>query len=150
MHRVFPIIPPSSPATFWFFLGFVVLFLALAVFMGFLGYSTKNIKFEINSEGLKIRGAVYGRFIEKTSLIKEEARLIDLNTVEKYQPGRKMNGTSLPGYNEGWFRLKNGEKALLFVTDRKKVIYIPTKENYSLMFSSSKPEEFLVSINELW
>jgi hypothetical protein len=149
MSRVFPIIPPSSPATFWVFTGSVIFFLLLAVFFGFLGYSARNTKFELTSEGLQIKGGVYRRFIPKSSLIREEAKILDLNAIEEFQTARRINGTSLPGYNEGWFKLKNGEKALLFVTDRSGVVYIPTKENYSVLLSTSRPEEFLTLMKEL-
>ena len=62
----------------------------------------------------------------------------------------KNEWVGLPGYSEGWFRLVNGEKALLFVTDRSRVVYIPTKDGYSILLSTSKPEELLKSMDELW
>ena len=33
------------------------------------------------------------------------------------RPGLRTMGTGLPGYRAGWFRLRNGEKALLYLTE---------------------------------
>jgi hypothetical protein len=52
-------------------------------------------------------------------------------------------GTGLPGYQAGWFRLRNGEKALLDLTDRRRAVYIPTGAGYSLLLSPADPDGFL-------
>ncbi len=49
----------------------------------------------------------------------------------------------MPGYRAGWFRLANGEKALLYVTDPHKVAYVPTRAGYSLLLSVDRPTEFV-------
>ena len=58
-------------------------------------------------------------------------------------PARRTMGTGLPGYQSGWFRLKNGEKALLYLTDRTKAVYVPTTEGYGLLLSPDDPDGFL-------
>ena len=52
-------------------------------------------------------------------------------------------GTAVPGYRSGWFRLANGEKALLYVTARERVVHVPTTEGFCLLLSVSEPERFL-------
>ena len=81
--------------------------------------------------------------------MKEGVRIIDLNTQTEYKPRIRTNGIGLPGYEEGWFKLRNNEKALLFVTDYSRVVYIPTDKGYSLLLSVSSSEEFRRSL-ELW
>ena len=54
----------------------------------------------------------------------------------------------MPGYNAGWFRLKNGSKALLALTDRSSVVYIPTTEDYSILLSVADPEAFLAAARQ--
>ncbi len=39
--------------------------------------------------------------------------------------------------------LGNGEKALLYLTDRKRAVYIPTTAGYSLLLSPADPDGFL-------
>ena len=68
----------------------------------------------------------------------------------EFKPIRRTNGIGLPGYSAGWFKLANGEKALLFVTDRGKVVYMPTTDGYSVLLSTVNPEEFLESLNKEW
>ena len=66
------------------------------------------------------------------------------------KPARRTNGIGLPGYSEGWFKLANGERALLFVSDKVNVVYIPTREGYSVLLSTANHEEFLESLNKEW
>jgi hypothetical protein len=40
----------------------------------------------------------------------------------------------------------NGEKSLLFVTDRKRVVYVPTRDGYSVMMSVPQPEQFVATL----
>ena len=58
-------------------------------------------------------------------------------------------GTGLPGYQAGWFRLRNGEKALLYLTDRARAVYIPTTAGYSLLLSPADPDGFLSQLRSL-
>jgi len=117
---------------------------------GFIGYWSRNTKFELTDGGLQIRGEIYRRFIPKSSLVREDAKMLDLNAEREYQPRLRTNGIGLPGYNAGWFKLRNGKKALLFITDPSRVVYIPSKEGYAVLLSTSQPEEFLTLIEELW
>jgi hypothetical protein len=147
--KVFPIIPASAK-TMWVILSVAVVLIAVVALFAFIVYSTKNAKFEVTDGGLRIKGALYGRFIPKGTLVKEGATIMNLNTETEFQPKTRTNGIGLPGYSEGWFRLKNGEKALLFLTDRTKVVYLPTTKDYALMLSAKHPEEMLKWIGELW
>lgn len=49
----------------------------------------------------------------------------------------------MPGYAVGWFRLKNGEKALAAVTARDNVFYMRTKDGYSILLSLAAPNSFI-------
>jgi hypothetical protein len=55
-------------------------------------------------------------------------------------------GTGLPGYQSGWFRLANGESALVYLTDRSKAVHIPTTLGYSLLLSPDDPDGFLAAL----
>ena len=146
MSKVFPITPASIGV-----LSVVgIILIPLIFLMGFIAYSARNTRFEVNGEGLRIKGAIYGRFIPKESIIIEDSRILNLNVERELKPIMRTNGIGLPGYSEGWFKLANGERALLFVTDRFNVVYVPTTEGYSVLLSTVYPEEFLESLNEEW
>ncbi len=148
MVRAFGIVPASATA-FIFLLAIGVLLIALLGFLAFTGYSARNTKFEVGDQGLRIDGCLYGRFIPREQIVPEGVRIINLDTQPEYKPRIRTNGIGLPGYRAGWFRLKNNEKALLFVTDYSKVVYVPTKQDYSVLVSASNSEEFCQTI-KLW
>jgi len=146
MSKVFPITPASIRA--FSVIGIVII--PVILIMGLVAYSAINTRFEINDEGLHIKRAIYGRFIPKESIIVENSRNVNLNSDRELKPVRRTNGIGLPGYSEGWFKLANGERALLFVSNRANVIYLPTTEGYSVLLSTVNFEEFLESLNEEW
>ena len=148
MARTFDITPASS-APLITILAIGIFLILLLGFFAFIGYSARNTKFEVSDQGLQIKGGIYGRFIPKEEVDRENVKIINLNTDPEYKPRIRTNGIGLPGYSEGWFKLKNKEKALLFVTDRSNVVYIPTNKDYSVLLSVSNSEEFYQSM-ELW
>jgi hypothetical protein len=62
------------------------------------------------------------------------------------RPRSRRLGTGLPGYAAGWFRLNNGERALVYLTRPKPVLYVPTTLGYSLLLSPQDPENLLAAI----
>jgi hypothetical protein len=141
MERIYGIIPASS-APYVFILVFGLLLIALVGFFVFIGYSSRHVSFEVSDQGLRISKATYGRFIPKEEIAVEGVKVINLNLDSEYKPRLRTNGIGLPGYAEGWFKLKNNEKALLFVTDNSSIVYIPTTGDYSVLLSVREAEEF--------
>jgi hypothetical protein len=146
--KIYPI-TQASPAASWTTTLSIPLFLALAGLFGYFTFSVKHAKFVLNDVGLHIKNDIYGRIIPKEQLKVSLARIVDLTVDEEYKPKMRTNGLGLPGYQSGWFRLKNGEKALMFLTDRKQAIYIPTINNYSLLISPENPEGFLEDVKRI-
>ena len=148
MAKTFEITPASAAPFITIGAIGIVLILLIGLFV-FIGYSARNAKFEVNDQGLQIKAAIYGRFIPKEEIVGENVKIINLNTDAEYKPRLRTNGVGLPGYSQGWFKLSNDEKALLFVTDRSQVVYIPTSQNYSILLSVSNADEFCQA-TELW
>ncbi len=146
MSQVFPIGPASSK-TLWSIGVFAVLMLVMLCLCLVIAYSSQQVKFKINEQQMIITGDLYGRTIPLTSLVIDKAKVIKLEKSSPYQPRWRTNGIGLPGYQSGWFKLKNGEKALLFVTEYNQVVYLPTVEGYSLLISVKQPRELLNTIN---
>lgn len=127
-------------------LGFLGVLL-IAIF-GFPVYSSRHVGILANDQRLQIRGDLYGRSINLSSLNLAVAKIVNLREDRELRPRWRTNGIGLPGYQAGWFKLADGEKALLFVTDPTAVVYIPTGEGYSLLLSVSDPPRFLASIKK--
>lgn len=145
MSEVFQLVP-ASDKTLWVLGGIALLLIGLLCLFGCLAYSSRHTRFEISPEGLTISGGLHGRTISAESLVLEEAKRVDLSGDSEYRLRTRTNGTGLPGYQAGWFKLRNGEKALVFVTDLERVVYIPTTEGYSVLLSVAAPEKFLEAL----
>ena len=143
--QVFTIVPGGN-GPLWLLAGISVLLLLMIAMFAWLAYSSRHTRFEVSPEGLRIANTMYGRVIPASALLVEDARALDLGRERQYRPKWKTNGSGLPGYQAGWFKLRNGEKSLLFVTDRSRVVYVPTRDGYSVMLSVTHPEQFLESL----
>ena len=148
MRQVFPIIPASS-GPFWFLGGLSVLLVGLLILFACLAYSSRHVKFEVSAEGLRITGDIYGRMIPAQALAADQTRAVDLTRDREHRPSWRTNGAGLPGYKAGWFRLVNGEKGLVFVTNPKSVVFIPTQQGYSVLLSVAQPDEFVQAIRQI-
>jgi hypothetical protein len=139
MEKVFGIFPAGSGAYTFIWVFSLVIGLILVGLIGLfvsLGYQARHAAFTVSEQGLKIGPGLYSRLIPKEKIDREGVRVIDLNVETGYQPKWRTNGAGLPGYDAGWFKLKNKKKALVFLTDRSSVVYIPTSENYSVLLSA--------------
>ena len=116
--------------------------LLIAALLGFLTWISRRVRFELDPQGLRIRGP-YGRLIPRESIDLENARMVDLKNDSSYRRAIRTNGIGMPGFAAGWFRFKGGRSALLFVTDRTKVVSIPTHLGYEVLLSPAEPEAFL-------
>ncbi|MCA9393999.1 MAG: hypothetical protein KC900_07335 [Candidatus Omnitrophica bacterium] len=145
--NVFPIIPASTKA-WWFIAIICVILAAVFVLMLYVGYSFQNSKVIVEGDRIRLVGDLWGRSIPFHKLELAKARITDLGKGSEYRPRVRTCGTGLPGYASGWFRLANKEKALLYVTRRDNVVYIPTTDGYSLLLSVQEPERFLEMLRQ--
>ena len=146
--QVFPIPPASGRGILWFFIIIIVILIGVTLMLGWAAWSTRHSRAEISPAGLKLVGDLWGRTIPLDHLELNEARVVDLRGEPDLIPRRRTMGTALGDYSAGWFRLRGGEKALLYLTDRRRVVYIPTLDGYSLLLSQSEPRRFLDALHE--
>ncbi len=142
MSEIFPIHAASGrpgSLVLLFVLGLVALFL-------FIGYSARATRYVVSEEGVAIQRTLYGRALGWDELVTEEARLVDLDGTPELQPVLRTNGIGLPGYRAGWFRLRGGGRALLFLTRSEGVVAVPTTGGFTLLLSPADPEGFLAAL----
>jgi hypothetical protein len=138
---------PAAPArALWFLAAVIAMLLGLLLLFGYFVVASRTTRYEISTAGLAIRGTLYGRTLPWSSLLPEEARIVDLATTSELQPNLRTNGLGLPGYKAGWFSLRRAGKGLLFLTDRSRVVVVPTRLGYTLLLSASEPERFIQSL----
>ena len=143
--EVFQIAPASARSLLLLPIGLIpVVVVAFVLGASFIGM--RNARFELSSTGLRLNGDLYGRTIPAADLRGGAARRVNIDESSEYRPARRTLGTGLPGYRAGWFRLRNGEKALLYVTDPTRIVYIPTRAGYAVMLTPSDPDGFLKAL----
>jgi hypothetical protein len=145
MKEIFPI-EPGSAGPIWVFLVLLILFIVLTGLFAYFIYSSRNSVIELDERGIAIRNSLYGRVIPWSSIRKEGVKVVDLQSSADLKLTGRRNGVGLPGYYAGWFRLRGGSKALAFVTNRRSVVYIPTSEDYVLLFSAKDADRLVGSI----
>jgi PH (Pleckstrin Homology) domain-containing protein len=146
MPEVFHIVPASNRAAATLVPLAGLLFIVLVGTVALLGASIRGSRqssFELTPAGLRLRGDLYGRLVRASELRGGAARVIDLQQERRLRPTMRTIGTAVPGYRAGWFRLADGEKALLYVTDPRRVVYVPTRAGYALLLSVDRPTEFV-------
>ena len=148
MTEFFPMVPVTGKVWIWFG-GLSALFIGIAVLILLLGWGAARAGFEVSPAGLHLKSALYGRMVPASSLDLARARRVDFRIDDDLRPRVRTNGIGLPGYLAGWIKLRNGEKALSFLSDRSRVVYIPTTEGYSLMLSVSDPDMFLSRLRQV-
>jgi hypothetical protein len=141
-------IAETSRGPYWVMLPVLVILLVVGALVAVTLHGARNSRFELSHEGLRLRGDLYGRFIPREQLVVSGARRLDPRDTSLHPSARTL-GTGLPGYQAGWFRLGTGEKALLYLTDRSRAVYIPTLAGYSVLLSPDNPDAFLGALARL-
>jgi len=145
MPEVFAIVP-ASLKPMWFLGAICVLLVIIGGALGYTAYSARNSRIEVGTGEIRLVGDFWARSIPITSLRLDAAAVLDLRESTDYAPRIRTFGTAVPGYASGWYRLRNGEKALAYLTHRGSVVYLPTSLGYSLLLSADRPEELLAAL----
>ena len=103
----------------------------------------RPLRVEVTPAELKVSGSIYGRTLQRSDLETANARVVDLGREPSLTPVLRSNGVGLANYRVGWFRLKNGQRALCFLTRTDSVLYLPTNQSFVLLLSTSEPERLL-------
>ena len=79
----------------------------------------------------------------------DQARVIDLAERTGFKPALRSNGTSLPGFHSGWFRLRNRSRAFVAIAGGSRVLWLPTTRGYDLLLQPPQPQALLQHLREL-
>lgn len=146
--EVFPM-AASAVKTGWLtalFGGMLVLWVGLFYFLSYVVKGAAQAEIALRQDRLVVRGGIYGREIPLSEVDVAGATRLDLAPgAPKYLKWR-TNGLGLPGLAAGWYRLGDGEKALVFVTDKSRAVYVPTRKGFAVVLSPDDPERFLQAL----
>jgi hypothetical protein len=123
----------------------IALAAAACLFSLFVLAKSKDTTLALTNDELIIKSSVFTKKIPLENISIDEIRKIDLNENGENHLALRTFGIGMPNMSLGWFRMKDKTKALAFVTDKKNVALIPTKE-YLVLFSMNNIEEFISKI----
>jgi len=130
--------PAKAPPPYFVYLvlGVVLLGQLLAVRM----VTRANVS--IDQGELVVRTGMGSRRIRLSALRKHGLQIVNLNERRQLRPFLRTWGTGLPGFSGGWFRLRNGEKALCIVLGRERVSHLRSDEDdLTILLSLAEPEK---------
>lgn len=142
----FPIAVAAGGIRWWPFLIPLVILAGVILLLGRSLSASRTARFDVSSSGLQLHGDWYGRTIPSDAIQRNAVRRVDFSNDPELTPRIRTMGTGLPGYQSGWYRLRNGERALLYLTDRSRAVYVPTNAGYSVLLSPADPDGFVSAL----
>lgn len=124
--------------------GLIVAALAAPVAAALLWSLSRN-EVRIADGELAIKAGFYGTRLPLSELRLDEARTLSPRNAGEHAVSWRQNGMAIPGYQGGWFKLKNGDRAFLLMTSPQGVA-VPTKGGTWVVVSPAKPAEFLSAL----
>ena len=122
-----------------------IVVLVLGVLIAIIHSAAKNTTISLTNENLVIKSSFWSKKIPLENILIDEIKPINLSENSDYQLSFRTSGVNLANVKMGWMRLKNKSKALVFITDKKNVALIPTKD-FQILFSMNNIDEFISKI----
>lgn len=145
MSHVFEITQAPESVS-WFFGGVLLLLLSIGAATAWIYVKSTNAAVRIEGQVLTLDAAFYGRSIPLSAIRLRDVRAVQVAEGMPLAPKRRTNGIGLPGFRLGWFRLGNGERALLAMNGGGQAVYVPTTEGYSLLVTLRRPVVFIEAL----
>ncbi|GAB1102561.1 PH domain-containing protein [Shewanella algae] len=105
-------------------------------------------KVELTAQSLVVEVPFYGQSLAPEHLRISEAKVINLGDASGPRLGMRTQGIGLPGYTLGWYRLNDGSKAFVALTEKDSVLLLPTDLGYSLLLSMPEAESLLEGLGQ--
>ncbi len=138
----FELAPPST-GVFAALLGISAFVVVIGLVFLWIAWGSAHARVFVEEGALRLKIPFYGRSIPMAEFALERARIVDLSADSPLRPRWRSNGIGLPGLRLGWFRLVDGQSALLAVTRRERVLYLPRQQGYAVLVTVREPEQLL-------
>ena len=126
-------------------IGFVATVLPLFLIGVTISRQAGRHRLVLGSDWIGVATGAHRRRLALAGLDLERARVLDLDEHLDFRPRLKTNGAFLPGFQTGWYRLRNGERALVARADGSRVLWIPTTQDFSLLLQPAGPARELLA-----
>lgn len=108
----------------------------------------RNPQAKLGKDGLSIKVSFIDKQWAISTIDRANAALVNLESRQELRPKWKLWGAAMPGLSSGLFKLYDGRKAHVYITDRRKVVYLPTQSG-PVLLSLERPREFLDTLQAL-
>lgn len=105
----------------------------LLLFVG-VGWWMWRTQIVLDDEYLRISAGLYSKQVPRSAIDWQNSHVVDFSRRPEFRPGLRTNGVGLPGYQVGWFRLKNGTRAFLVLTGGT-TVYLALQRGEGLLLS---------------
>lgn len=93
----------------------------------------------LNAQAIGIDSGLSRRVIALQRLAPRGVRDVDFTQHPELRPQLRTLGIGLPGFQSGWFRLRDGRKALCLITDRTRVSLLEDETGLVYLVSLADP-----------
>lgn len=108
----------------------------------FGAWGARNPVATLGQTGLQLKVSFISKTWSLAQIDRDSAMKISLENRKELRPKWKLWGAAMPGLSSGLFKLHNGEKAHVYLTDKANVVYLPT-QNGVVLLSLERPGDFL-------
>lgn len=109
-------------------------------------YLARSRTVTVRGRNLRVRQIVRDLVVPLKHLKIDDAEITSISDGSPLHPTLRSYGIRIADYQAGWFRLRSGEKAFLILSDRSRVLHIPTRDGYRLLLSVDHPEALLSAL----
>ena len=120
-------------------------FLVLLV-MPVVAWRVARRSVRLDERGLDVHRLPWSRPVPIADFDLDRAEIVDLSRHAALKPTIKLIGSRMPGYRSGHFRLRNGARASLAVTDERRVLVLPRRNGNYVMLSVESPAALLEAL----
>ncbi len=114
----------------------VGLVIATVGFFGWIYWQANSASITLVNHQLQLQLPLFSQDMALSDLNLVDAKVVNLHSEHAPVLSWRTNGVGLPGYQLGWFKLKQDGKALVAISDPQQVLYIPTTLGFSLLLST--------------
>lgn len=127
--------------------------LLVAAFTGVLwlvlDWAMRRHRLSLDAGALTVTTSFYKDRVALSDLQLDQARVIDIDEHPERKPMLRSNGYSLPGFNSGWFRSRKFKKLFVATVGGKRLLWLPTKRDHTLLLQPHNPQALLDRLREL-
>ncbi|ABV89143.1 PH domain-containing protein [Shewanella pealeana] len=158
---------PLTPASHWSFIALLAVLVGLLTFIYFstLPQISKIVSIGLLTLMLFAFSWLFFKADDSKLIIGENKLILDvpfyamtlplaeveINDIQRLdwqrEPDLKLesrhNGVGMSGYQLGWFRLSNNQKAFVVMSEEENLVMIPTLRGYRIILSLQEPDKLL-------